>query len=65
MSKKELKNLLFNEFKKYDYCEDIINDLRSLNIEKTITDEEYDTILDNYDKWLIEYENIKETDKDE
>ncbi len=52
---KNLKEIAFNLFEKYEDYEDIINDLRSLNSEKIISNEEYNTILENYNSWLKEY----------
>lgn len=53
---KKLKELLFDLFDTYEECEDIINSLRNLESNNKITEQEYDIILDNYDKWLAEYE---------
>lgn len=52
----KLKELLFDLFDTYEECEDIIDSLRSLASNNEITEQEYDIILDNYDKWLAEYE---------
>ena len=51
----ELKNILFKLFMTHDYYEEIINDLRNLESEKEITEEDYDIILENYDEWLEEW----------
>ena len=52
----KLKELLFDLFDNYEDYEDIIESLRSLESGNEITEQEYDIILDNYDKWLAEYE---------
>lgn len=52
----KLKELLFDLFDSYEGCEDIIDSLRSLESGNEITEQEYDIILDNYEKWLAEYE---------
>lgn len=51
-----LKRLLYNLFNDYDEYEDIIDCLRSLESNNEITEQEYNTILNNYDKWLTDYE---------
>ena len=51
-----LKEILFDLFEEFDDYDDIIEDLRSLNSMGKLTDDEYDTILSNYDKWLKEWE---------
>lgn len=52
-----LKEILFDLFNQYEDVEDIIEDLRSLNTCEEITDNEYDVIMKNYEKWLQEYES--------
>lgn len=52
-----LKEILFDLFNQYEDAEDIIEDLRSLNTCEEITDNEYDVIMKNYEKWLQEYES--------
>lgn len=52
----KLKELLFDLFDNYKEYEDIRDSLRSLASDNEITEQEYDIILDNYDKWLEEYE---------
>lgn len=52
-----LKEILFSLFSQYENVEDIIDALRSLNSCKEITDNDYDVIMENYEKWLQEYEN--------
>ena len=52
----KLKELLFDLFDNYKEYEDIRDSLRSLASDNEITEQEYDIILDNYDKWLAEYE---------
>ena len=53
---KDLKNILYDLFEQYEWCEDIIDTLRNLNTEKEISDEEYDFIMANYEEWLKEWE---------
>lgn len=60
MRKKELKNILEDLFNEYEFYEDIINALRSLNTENEITNEEYDYILTNYESWLNEWLSKKD-----
>lgn len=52
----KLKELLFDLFDNYEEYEDIRDSLRSLASDNEITEQEYDIILNNYDKWLAEYE---------
>lgn len=52
----KLKELLFDLFDNYEEYEGIRDSLRSLASDNEITEQEYDIILDNYDKWLAEYE---------
>ena len=52
----KLKELLFDLFDNYKEYEDIRDSLRSLASDNEITEQEYYIILDNYDKWLAEYE---------
>lgn len=52
-----LKQTLFDLFDRFEEYEKIINDLRSLHSMGEINDDEYTIILENYDKWLKEYEN--------
>ena len=52
-----LKQTLFDLFDRFEEYENIINNLRSLNSLGEINDDEYGIILENYDKWLKEYEN--------
>lgn len=54
-----LKEILFDLFNQYENVEDIIEDLRSLNTCEEITDNEYDVIMKNYEKWLQEYEKLE------
>lgn len=51
-----LKRLLYDLFDNYDEYEDIRDCLRSLESNNKITEQEYDIILDNYDKWLADYQ---------
>lgn len=51
-----LKRLLYNLFNNYDEYEDIRDCLRSLESNNKITKQEYNIILDNYDKWLTDYQ---------
>lgn len=51
-----LKKVLYEEFERFEDYDFIINDLRSLNSLGKLTNEEYDTILKNYEKWLKEWE---------
>ena len=53
----KLKELLFDLFDNYEDYENIIESLRSLASGNEITEQEYDIILDNYGKWLKEYES--------
>ena len=52
-----LKELLFDEFEKFEDYEFIIDDIRDLHSGRVITDEEYDFILQNYNDILREWEN--------
>ena len=52
-----LKDLLFDLFERFDEYYLIINDLKRLNSVGDISKEEYDYILENYDKWLDEWAN--------
>lgn len=61
MNNNELKNILFELFDYYDDYYDIIDCLRSFNSDNVLSKKDYDVILENYDKWLKEYEN-KECD---
>ena len=58
MEEKDLKEILFNLFSEYNDYEDIISSLRSLNSENIISNEEYNIILENYDKWLKEWKEV-------
>lgn len=58
MKEKVLKEILFNLFSEYNDYEDIISSLRSLNSENIISNEEYNIILENYDKWLKEWKEV-------
>ena len=51
-----LKETLFDEFDRFDDYECIISDLRSLNGLNELSDDEYNTIMQNYDLWLKEWE---------
>lgn len=51
-----LKETLFDEFDRFDDYECIISDLRSLNSLNELSNDEYDTIMQNYDLWLKEWE---------
>ena len=55
-SDKELKEILFDEFDCHDDCDDIMDDLESMETEQAITTEEYDYIMAHYEDWLQEYE---------
>lgn len=59
MKEIRLKKILFNLFDMYDNYEDIIYELRTFNSLSEISNEEYDIILKNFDKWLTEYERGK------
>lgn len=50
-----LEDTLFDLFESYEYYEDIIASLRSLEL----TDDEYNTILANYDKELNKWLDLK------
>lgn len=52
----KLEELVYALFNSYEDYEDIINALRNLESEKEITEEEYNVVLKNYDKWLKKYE---------
>ena len=58
MKEKDLKEILFNLFSEYNDYEDIISGLRSLNSENIVSNEEYNIILKNYDKWLKEWKKV-------
>lgn len=58
METEYLKETLFDELDRFENYEDIIKDLRSLNSLGEISNEEYDIILKNYDKWLKEWSDI-------
>lgn len=51
-----LKQLFFTILERNEYCEEIMDELGSLYSDKDITSEEYDIIMNNYDKWLKEWE---------
>ena len=55
-----LKETLFEEFDRFEDVENIIADLRSLHSLGELTDEEYNIILKNYEKWLKEWSNKNE-----
>lgn len=46
------KEIIFNLFNKHDTYEEIIEDLRLQNLDEST----YDNILENYDKYLKEWE---------
>lgn len=48
----ELKQILFDLFDKYEDVENIIHDLRNLGL----GEQSYNTIMENYNSWLKEYE---------
>lgn len=48
----ELKQILFDLFDKYEDVENIIHDLRNLGL----SEQGYNTIMENYNSWLKEYE---------
>lgn len=52
---KNWKELFFDLLSTCDCYEEIIDNLRSLETCKTITSEEYDNILKNYDKLVKEW----------
>ena len=52
----KLKAILFDLFDQYEEADDIVESLRSLNSCDNINDNEYDTIMANYEQWLQEYE---------
>ena len=56
---RDLKIILYDCFEQYEWCEDIINELRNLNTEQVISDEEYDFIMAHYEEWLKEWEERK------
>lgn len=63
---KNLKEMLFDLFEQYEDYESIKECVRSYHSSYFITDEDYNTILENYDNWLREYENqnvIKESEE--
>lgn len=55
--KKDLKEMLFDLFEQYEDYESIKECVRSYHSSCFITDEDYNTILENYDTWLREYES--------
>lgn len=55
----KLKAILFDLFDQYEEADDIVESLRSLNSCNNINDNEYDTIMENYEQWLQEYEENK------
>ena len=55
----KLKEILFDLFDQYEEADDIVESLRSLNSCNNINDNEYDTIMANYEQWLQEYEKNK------
>ena len=59
--KEELKDILFELFCEFNNYEDIIYALRNKHSDYIITDEEYNSILENYDKWLKEWEEDTNT----
>lgn len=56
---RDLKIILYDLFEQYEYCEDIIDKLRSLNTEQVISDEEYNFIMAHYEQWLEDWEERK------
>ena len=52
--KPKLKQLFIDTAKNYEEADDILNELRNLNTNKELSDEDYNTILSNWDTWLIE-----------
>lgn len=50
-----LKEIVFDLLDIYEEYDDIINAIRSLVSNGELSDNEYDYILENYDKFLEEY----------
>jgi len=57
-----MKEIVFDLLDTYTEYDDIIAAIRSLHTSKEITDEEYDYILDNYSKFVEEF-NLKRREK--
>lgn len=55
----KLKDIVFDLFDTYEEYEDIINDIRSLVSSGELNDNDYDYILENYDRFLEEYNLAK------
>lgn len=60
----KLKDVLFDLFDTYgnDYYI-IVSTLRSMNSERVLSGNAYDTIMCNYDKWLKEYKESRENNE--
>ena len=54
MNIKKLKEFFKSIASQYATYEEIIEDIRSLNSEKVISNEEYDYILEHWDEWINE-----------
>ena len=50
----KLKQLFIDTAKNYEEADDILNELRNLNTNKELSDDDYNTILTNWDSWLSE-----------
>lgn len=59
---KYIKEIVFDLLDTYEEYEDIIEDIRSLVSSGELNDNDYDYILDNYDRLLEEYNNKKESE---
>lgn len=57
IDKTRIGQIMFDLFDNYENCDEIMDDLRSLNSEGVITDEEYDYCLANWDEILLDWES--------
>lgn len=54
MNIEKLKEFFIDIASQYATYEEIIEDIRSLNSENVISDEEYNYILEHWDEWINE-----------
>lgn len=57
MKNNHIKEIMFNLFDEYEEYDDIKNALRNMNSFGEVSNQEYDMALDNWDNWLVEWEN--------
>lgn len=53
----KMKAIMFDLFDTYEESDQILDELRSLECEKQITEEEYDYCTDNWEELLVQWEN--------